>query len=266
MKSGLDESWTWSSWIDSANESGCDFPLQNLPFCAFEASDGQVHLGVGIGDFILDLHGCSRASLLGALPQSLRDACMSHTLNALMHCGASSVARLRRTLMLLLRENTGPDRMAAAKSHLHPIEGARFHKPVAVPNYTDFYASIHHATNVGRHFRPEQPLLANYKWIPIGYHGRASSLVISGTTVARPSGQTRLAEAQHPSFGPTRQLDFERFGIFIGTRQEQFETHAELLQQLLTAWTLRCEVDEWMQRSGGRWHEQVSVRRIKWAR
>jgi len=108
--------------------------------------------------------------------------------------------------------------MAAAKSHLHPIEGARFHKPVAVPNYTDFYASIHHATNVGRHFRPEQPLLANYKWIPIGYHGRASSLVISGTTVARPSGQTRLAEAQHPSFGPTRQLDFElELGAYIGT-------------------------------------------------
>jgi fumarylacetoacetase len=216
MRSALDPSWTWKSWIGSANEPGRGFPLQNLPFCAFEAAGGQPHLGVGIGAFVLDLHEAA-----GSLPVSIGDdaraACRATTLNALMECGAEATARLRRVLMELLRAEASADQIAAIEPLLRPLDGIVFRKPISVGSYSDFYASLHHAMNVGRMFRPEQPLLPNYKYVPIGYHGRASSLVISGSSVVRPQGQVRLSPAEIPVFGPCRQLDYElEVGTYIG--------------------------------------------------
>jgi fumarylacetoacetase len=218
MKSVLDPGWTWKSWISSANEPACGFPLQNLPFCAFKAADGAQHLGIGIGSFILDLHAVADTNLLESLGKDVREASTAPTLNALMDCGREAATRLRSELMHLLRMEATADHIATIRPLLHPLERTIFCKPVSVGNYSDFYASIHHATNVGRLFRPDDPLLPNYKFVPIGYHGRASSLVISGTSVVRPHGQTRLPSADSPIFGPCRQLDYElEVGAYIGS-------------------------------------------------
>jgi fumarylacetoacetase len=217
MRSALDPSWTWKSWIGSANESERGFPLQNLPFCAFEAAGGQPHLGVGIGAFVLDLHEAAGTSLLVSIGDDARTACRATTLNALMECGAEATARLRRVLMEMLRAEATADQIAAIEPLLRPLDEIVFRKPISVGNYSDFYASLHHAMNVGRMFRPDQPLLPNYKYVPIGYHGRASSLVISGSSVLRPQGQMRLSPGDTPVFGPCRQLDYElEVGAYIG--------------------------------------------------
>ena len=213
----MEEQWSWKSWIDSANKPGCGFPLQNLPFCVF-SSGGEARVGVGIGDRILDLRELVATGLLESLSPELRAACSAPTLNALMNCGEGSSSLLRRELLLLLRDDALADVRKSLEGLLEIRATATFHKPVQVGNYTDFYASIHHATNVGRLFRPDQPLLPNYKFIPIGYHGRASSLVISGTAVTRPLGQTKPPEAEAPTFGPSRQLDYElEVGAYIGS-------------------------------------------------
>jgi fumarylacetoacetase len=133
-----------------------------------------------------------------------------------MECGSDAATRLRSVLIELLRVDAATDHIALIEPFLRPMEGAVFRKPVSVGNYSDFYASIHHATNVGRLFRPDQPLLPNYKFVPIGYHGRASSLVISGTSIVRPQGQMKLS-AESPIFGACRQLDYElEVGAYIG--------------------------------------------------
>jgi fumarylacetoacetase len=217
MKPVLDPSWAWKSWISSANEPGCGFPLQNLPFCAFEAAGTGPHLGVGVGSFILDLHNVAATSVLESLGEGVREACRASNLNRLMECDGEATTRVRRVLMDLLRAEVAVDAIATIEPLLRPMEGTVFCKPVAVGNYSDFYASIHHATNVGRLFRPESPLLPNYKFVPIGYHGRASSLVISGSSVVRPKGQMRLLPTESPVFGPCRQLDYElEVGAYIG--------------------------------------------------
>jgi len=187
---------TQKSWLPSANTLHCDLPLQNLPYCAFQ-TETSPHLGIGIGESVLDLHALSHTDLL---PEETHSACRAPHLNALMESGLTLHARL----IELLAETASPEDIAKIKPHLHPIKDIRFTKPVNIPNYTDFYASIHHATNVGKLFRPGQPLLPNYKHIPIGYHGRASSIVLSETRITRPQGQTKL-----DSFGPTQQLDYE---------------------------------------------------------
>jgi fumarylacetoacetase len=197
------------SWLDSANVPGCDFPLQNLPFCAFVAEDGSTHFGVGIGDNILDLHALTKARLLDALPHDVQAACTSSTLNALMQQGRGVTTKLRTILTQLLVEEAPVSIIDSVCACLRPIATSVFAKPVSIPNYTDFYASIHHATNVGKIFRPDQPLLPNYKYIPIGYHGRASSIVLSGASIIRPNGQTRSVESNLPVFGLTQQLDYE---------------------------------------------------------
>ncbi|WP_348640920.1 fumarylacetoacetase [Granulicella arctica] len=214
----LEEYWTWKSWVASANEPECDFPLQNLPFCVLQMQDGESHLGVGIGDFIFDLHLAAGNGLLDALDSALRHACTAPYLNPLMQCGNGAVSQLRRAVMLLMTEGTDATQIKILEKLLIPREGAVLRKPVQVGNYTDFYASIDHATNVGRLFRPDQPLLPNYKFVPIGYHGRASSLILSGTPVSRPHGQTKPPSADLPTFGATKQLDYElEVGVYVGT-------------------------------------------------
>jgi fumarylacetoacetase len=204
------------SWIASANGAQSGFSLENLPFCAFETKSEAVHLGVGIGNLIVDLHVCAREGLLKDLPGNVRGACKETTLNRLMSYGPRAVAMLRRTLAERLKLGVTRAEMDAVLAAVRPIEGAKFHKPVAVANYTDFYASLDHARRVGELFRPERPLLENYKWVPIGYHGRASSLVVGGAEIRRPCGQVKDAGDAGPRFEASRQLDYElELGAYV---------------------------------------------------
>ncbi len=207
---------TRRSWIDSANVPDADFPLQNLPYGAFTSNAARApRLGVAIGDKILDLCAAAHA---GLLPDEVAAACQQPTLNALLALGAPAWTALRGRLSELL----GADTCSAAdrervETCLVPARACTLHLAVATRDYTDFYASIHHATNVGSMLRPDNPLLPNYKWIPIGYHGRASSLVVSGTPVRRPHGQLKPADAPAPAFGPCKNFDYElELGTFVG--------------------------------------------------
>jgi len=204
------------SWVESANVPGTDFPIQNLPLGVFQRQDsGQTHIGVAIGEQILDLHTCNQAGLLEGL--AVADACTAHNLNALMSHPPEDRRALRKKLVELLETGTAPGRIQAVGKALVPMDQAKMMMPAAIGDYTDFYASVFHATNVGSMFRPDNPLLPNYKHIPIGYHGRASSVVVSGTPVHRPSGQTKAPDADAPTFGPCRLLDYEmEVGVFVG--------------------------------------------------
>jgi fumarylacetoacetase len=195
------------SWIESANYAS-DFPLENLPFGVFRAGR-QMHIGVAIGDRILDLAACFTDGLL-------QEESVTHaTLNELASRGRDTTRALRARVTELLADGA-PERHRAARN-LVPRREAEMLLPFSIRDYTDFYASIHHATNVGSMFRPDNPLLPNYKYVPIGYHGRASSIVVSGTSFARPSGQTRDDAAQPPAFGPSKRIDYEmEIGAFIG--------------------------------------------------
>ena len=204
------------SWVKAANELGCGFPIENLPYCAFRADD-EVHLGIGIGDSIVDLHRLSANGQLASLDASVRVACLSPTLNALMECGAQAWTGLRAALAAALSVDVAKADQDALAENLIAMEGARFTAPVQVRDYTDFYASLEHATNVGRLFRPDQPLLPNYKYVPIGYHGRASSLVLSGTPIRRPHGQVKTPADAEPVFRACNQLDYElEVAAYIG--------------------------------------------------
>src|SRR5438270_9740211 len=196
------------SWIDSANDPRGDFPLENLPLGVFR-SGRRARIGVAIGDRILDLAACYEEGLVG------EDACTRPSLNDLMAKGQSASRALREQLTELLLDGAA-ERYRVTK-HLLPRPATEMLLPCAIGDYTDFYASVHHATNVGSMFRPDNPLLPNYKWLPVGYHGRASSIVTSGTRVRRPSGQIADAPAGPPSFGPSRRLDYElELGAFLG--------------------------------------------------
>ena len=190
------------SWVASANADGCDFPIQNLPFGRFHtAADATPRIGVAIGDRILDL----RAAGL-----------VDHAdMNALMAATPEQRAELRSRLSQGLAE--GSDRQADWASCLVAQADATLHVPCRIGDYTDFYTSVHHATTVGKQFRPDNPLLPNYKWVPIGYHGRASSIIPSGQPFRRPKGQTKPADAEVPTMGPSKRLDCElELGWFIG--------------------------------------------------
>jgi fumarylacetoacetase len=202
------------SWLPEANSPTTDFPLTHLPYGAFEL-EGQQHLCVAIGAHLLDLYACAASNLL---PPTLVEACQAATLNLLMSLGHRSWTLLRETLTTLLQADAQPIDRQAAEAALHSIAGATLVKPVHIPNYTDFYASIHHATRVGQLFRPDQPLLPNYKHVPIGYHGRASSILPSGLPIIRPIGQSRPAATENqPNFFPTKALDYElELALYIG--------------------------------------------------
>jgi fumarylacetoacetase len=201
------------SWVPSAN-GHTDFPIQNLPLGIFSrGANARPRPGVAIGDLILDLAAARDAGVFTG--EAARVAADTGTLNAVMAAGPAARAALRAQLSDVLRE--GAVERRALEPLLHDAAACTMHLPAAVGDYTDFYAGINHALNVGRQFRPDQPLLPNYKHVPIGYHGRSSSIVVSGTAVRRPHGQTKAPDAEAPSFGPTRRLDFElELGIWIG--------------------------------------------------
>ncbi|MDQ3083120.1 MAG: fumarylacetoacetase, partial [Gemmatimonadota bacterium] len=205
-----------SSWIESANDGGTDFPIQNLPLGIFSVDGSQPHAGVAIGDRVLDIAACIDAGLLEN--RGAARACVNSTLNALMSLDQSEMREFRRAVSEILRSDTeqGARARPLESRILHRISDVVTHLPVRIGDYTDFYASVHHATNVGSMFRPDNPLLPNYKYVPIGYHGRASSIVASGAEIRRPSGQTKPADADLPSFGPTKMLDYEsELGFFV---------------------------------------------------
>src|SRR6266542_676647 len=199
------------SWVESANDADTDFPIRNLPFGVFSrrGAGGPAKVGVAIGDSIVDVAAAVSSALIAKSVAAA--ACESTTLNSLMGLDAVDRRAFRSELTELLREGSELGRRAAARSEsiLVPMKEADLYLPVTIGDYTDFYASIHHATNVGRMFRPDNPLLPNYKYVPIGYHGRASSVVVSGTPVRRPQGQTHASDAQAPTFGAARMLDYE---------------------------------------------------------
>lgn len=206
------------SWIDSANVHDGDFPLQNLPLGAFRKTPvAAPRIGVAIGDRIFDLHAAADAELL---PASLAPLCREPSLNALMAAGRNAWSELRARVSELLGADTcleGSHARTRAESCLVAMRSATLLVPARIGDYTDFYASIHHATNVGSMLRPDNPILPNYKWVPIGYHGRGSSIVVSGTPVRRPHGQLKPADVAAPSFGPCKNLDYElEVGAFIG--------------------------------------------------
>ena len=214
--------WNRTSWVDSANDPAGGFPLQSLPYCVLAGPHGYGRVAVGIGTFILDLHKCQGAGLLQGLPPSILAACETQTLNALMACEPTMHAALRTRLTALLDASADEPTRNAVGAALSSRYEATLLKPVDSANYTDFYASIHHATRVGKLFRPDNPLLPNYKHVPIGYHGRASSVVVSGTPVRRPHGQTRPSEtAGVPNFAPSNSLDYEvEVGLYIATANQ----------------------------------------------
>jgi fumarylacetoacetase len=190
------------SFVVSANDPATDFPIQNLPLGRFRRASGEDwRVGVAIGEKVL----------------GLRDAGFVDTddMNRLMSDRPAARTSLRRTLSIALRKDSV--RAAELARHLVAQRDVELGLPCRIGDYTDFYTGIHHATNVGKLFSPDNPLLPNYKWVPIGYHGRASSIVASGHPVRRPRGQSRDADAAAPSFGPTRRLDYElELGAFIG--------------------------------------------------
>ena len=208
------------SWVSSANDPSTDFPIQNLPLGMFRASGRDTRPGIAIGEMVLDLVASRDATLLDGENASMVEACVqARGLNPLLEAGRGAMTRLRRAVSALLRTDSREGEVAKARAAdlLVPMAQATLLLPAHVGDYTDFYASVHHATNVGSMFRPDNPLLPNYKWVPIGYHGRASSLVPSGTPVMRPSGQTRDEGATQPTFGPSRRLDYEmEVGAYIG--------------------------------------------------
>ena len=218
MTHGINETHDPSrkSWVESANHPATDFPVQNLPFGVFRrrGTSEPPRIGVAIGDQILDLAECSKQGLLQAAGDAEARACQEPALNTLMALGPDVASRLRKVLHSTLSE--GSVQQAVVAKNLTPIAEAELFVPAHIGGYTDFYASIHHATNVGRLFRPENPLLQNYKHVPIAYHGRASSIVPSGTPVVRPKGQQRSGE-NPPVYAPSARLDYElEAGLYIG--------------------------------------------------
>ena len=215
MTHTLDESHdpALRSWVPSANDPESDFPVQNLPFGVFgRRGTSHARIGVAIGTQVLDLHAAvTDTALLASLPAEIREALLAPSLNTLMALGHEAMRQLRLELVRLLKADRPP-----RPALLVPMETVDLHLPAAVGDYTDFYASVHHATRVGRLFRPDNPLLPNYKHVPIAYHGRSSSIVPSGMPVRRPWGQVK-AGADRAEFRPTRSLDYElEVGIMIG--------------------------------------------------
>lgn len=201
-----------TSWVESANRPDTDFPIQNLPYATYRRrGDGRKRTGVAIGDMVLDIGeemGVVSLATILSMPRAER-------------------ADLRARISKFLSQHS-----SGAEKSLSPIVEADLLLPCDIPDYTDFYASIHHATNVGSMFRPDNPLLPNYKWLPVGYHGRSSSIVVSGTAIRRPSGQLVSNPAGPPTFAPCRLLDYElEVGAFLGPGNPMGEaipaSHAE---------------------------------------
>jgi fumarylacetoacetase len=242
------------SWIDSANVADCDFPIHNLPYGVARYRD-ETFIGIAIGDQILNLNACVRDGLLASLPAPIVSACSKEILNPLMSLGAGSWSALRRSLTELLNaERASEQKQSRVAQCLVPMRDAAMILPAQIGDYTDFYASMDHATRVGKLFRPDNPLLPNYKYVPIGYHGRASSIVVSGAEIRRPQGQIKNADAE-PVYAASRSLDYElEMGALIGPGNPLGEpiAVAEAEEHIFGL----CLVNDWSARDMQSWEYQ----------
>ena len=252
------------SWVESANDPATDFPIQNLPFAVADVGrddDSGGHIGVAIGDRFLDLHLLLELGLLDEKDDAERWGSLFNTeFNSLAHNPPAFWRSLRGQVSRLLRHDAADlrDRKDLHAAALPKLDAFARLVPFAIGNYTDFYASIHHATTVGSMFRPDNPLLPNYKWVPIGYHGRASSIVPSGADIRRPVGQQAPPDdkpGEPPTVGPSRMLDYElEVGAFIGPVNELGKpipiAHAE--KHIFGL----CLVNDWSARDLQKWEYQ----------
>lgn len=239
-----------TSWVESANDPNSPFPIQNLPFCVYRRWMGERTIGVGIGDRVLDLRG-----VVSHLSEPLRGAAREETLAGIMALDPPLRSQLRNELSDLLATGSDVDR-GAFESMLIPQDEVTWCLPCSIRDYTDFYCSVYHATNVGLMFRPTNPLLPNYKHIPIGYHGRASSLVCSGTEIRRPVGQKAPAEdGAPPTRSPSTMLDYElEVGFLVAQGNELGEPIrlADAEDHLFGM----CLVNDWSARDIQKWEYQ----------
>ncbi len=243
-------------WVTSANEPGSDFPIQNLPFGVFrrKGAEEEARVGVAIGDRVLDIPRCLNAGLLDGTAAEAASFCNTPSLNALMALAPEYGSALRLCLSRLLsldnpalRDHQRREEMLPAMIEIDLL------LPCVVGDYTDFYASIHHARNVGSIFRPDSPLLPNYKYVPIAYHGRASSIVPSGAAIRRPFGQFQDDAGVH--FVPTRQLDYElEAGFFIGSGNPL--SHPIPVDEAESHLFGMCLVNDWSARDVQKWEYQ----------
>ncbi|MDN3650841.1 fumarylacetoacetase [Reinekea marina] len=244
------------SWVESANDGVTDFPIQNLPFASAKKSSdkGECSIVTAIGDQILPLAPIAALNVASTpLSQEALECCKEPEMNKLMALTPAHWSALRTDISRWLQ--VGSETQPALQSLLYSQNEAQFKRPCQIGDYTDFYASIHHATAVGRLFRPDNPLLPNYKWVPIGYHGRASSIDVSGQQFHRPKGQTKAPDATEPSFGPCKRLDYElEVGFFIGQNNELGEplTMEEAEQRLFGL----CLLNDWSARDIQAWEYQ----------
>jgi fumarylacetoacetase len=247
-----------TSWIESANAPDTDFPIQNLPFGVFSRKgDAERRVGVAIGDQIVDVGESLSANLWNGKARDVARWCDRPHLNELMAAPREALSEFRARLSELLSGTPGDTSVInpLPPGALVPMAEAELFLPSEIGDYTDFYASIYHATNVGKLFRPDNPLLPNYKHVPIAYHGRASSIVISGTEVRRPRGQTVQGGSNTPSYGPTEMLDYEaEVGFFVGrgTERGQTLTVDEAEERIFGL----CLVNDWSARDIQSWEYQ----------
>jgi len=237
------------SWVQEANGHP-DFPIQNLPFGIFRPASGDLQSGIAIGDHILSLRMLAHGDLLGGDALIACQAADGETLNRLLGLGARYRTALRKAVSALLAQGA-----IERPELLHCAAKCELLLPAAIGDYTDFYAGIVHAQNVGMLFRPNDPLLENYKWVPIGYHGRSSSIRVSGQPVRRPCGQRKFPEEAAPTFGPTQKLDFElELGIWIGPGNRLGSSIA--IEQAEESIAGYCLLNDWSARDVQSWEYQ----------
>ena len=243
------------SWVESANMPGCDFPIQNLPFAQFKraGSDENFRGGVAIGNQIIDLARLTALSVFSGKANKAASAGAQSSLNALMAMGRETCSELRLSLSRGLRLDSA-EKQQIEQCMVSQNE-AEFSLPCVIGDYTDFYTSLHHATSIGKLFRPDNPLLPNYKWVPIGYHGRASSIDVSGQTFHRPIGQLKLPDENKPFLSTTKRLDHElEIGIFIGAGNKLGEPiDIELAENHVFGF---CLFNDWSARDIQAWEYQ----------
>ncbi len=247
---------TLTSWVASANGHP-DFPLQNLPLGIFSPQGETPRGGVAIGDQILDLTAALELGLFSGAAEVAAEAVSGTSLNAYFALDKAVHQAFRNRLIELLSENSSAQAQIeqATGTVLHTMSDCRLHLPASIGDYTDFYVGIHHAMNVGKLFRPDNPLLPNYKYVPIGYHGRASTICASGTEVTRPNGQTFPPGSEQPRFGPSKRLDFElELGVWIGAGNPMGQPIpiAEAANQIAGL----CLLNDWSARDIQAWEYQ----------
>jgi len=244
------------SWVASAN-GHADFPLQNLPLGVFSSNGAAPRAGVAIGEHIFDLQVALEAGLFDGAARNAVEAMRGGQLNAFFELGQEARIALRSRLLELFSEgSTLRGSIEAQGTTLLPLAAdCQMHLPARISDYTDFYVGIEHAQNVGKLFRPDNPLLPNYKHVPIGYHGRASTVRVSGTDVRRPKGQTLPAGQTEPAFGPCARLDYElELGIWIGPGNEMGDSIAigDAAQHIAGF----CLLNDWSARDIQAWEYQ----------